>query len=93
MEFMSPDEAWQFYEEDEDPAKIRALYEAARRSGRLRLTEPPPPRPQPIPLGELLAGLLTELASDLRRVLRELRLRDRAQIWRSSPRTHRRNLS
>jgi hypothetical protein len=40
---MSPDEARQFYEEDEDPAKIRALYDAARRSRRLRLTEPPPP--------------------------------------------------
>jgi hypothetical protein len=80
-----PDEASQFYEEDEDPAKIRALYEAARRSGRLRLTEPPP-RPR------LLAGLVTEVVTDLRRVLRELRLRDRAQIWMSSTRTHHRNL-
>lgn len=25
---MTPDEARQFYEEDEDPAKIRALYDA-----------------------------------------------------------------
>jgi hypothetical protein len=92
MGCMSPDEARQFYEEDEDPAKIRALYEAARRSGRLRLTETPPPRPQPMPLGELLAGLVTEVVTDLRRVLRELRLRDRAQIWMSSARTHHRNV-
>jgi hypothetical protein len=44
-----------------------------------------------MPLGELLADLVTEVVTDLRRVLRELRLRDRAQIW-ISTRTHHRNL-
>ncbi len=94
MAYMSPDEARQFYEEDEDPAKIRALYEAARRGGRIRLTEPPPPRSQPMPLGELLGGLVTEVVTDLRRVLRELRLRDRTQMWLSGirARTDHRNM-
>lgn len=39
---MSPDEAKEFYEEDEDPALIHALFDAAEREGRLGLTEPPP---------------------------------------------------
>lgn len=81
MSSMTPDEARQFYEEDEDPAKIRALYEAARRSGRLRQTAPPPRRSRPMPLGEVFSGLVTEILSDVRRVLREVRLRDRAQTW------------
>jgi hypothetical protein len=45
-----------------------------------------------MPLGELVAGLVTEVVTDLRRVLRELRLRDRAQTWLSSTRTHHRKL-
>jgi hypothetical protein len=45
-----------------------------------------------MPLGELLAGLVTEVVTDLRRVLGELRLRDRAQTGMSSTRTHHRNL-
>lgn len=82
MTDMTPDEARQFYEEDEDPAEIRARFELARRQGRLRLTAEPKPRPEPMPVGEMLAGLVTEIASDVRRMLREVRLRDRAQKWR-----------
>jgi hypothetical protein len=76
MAGMSPEEARHFYEEDEDPKKVFALFDAARREGRVGQTEPPPRPSEPMPLGELLVGM----ARDLRRELRELRLRDRLAL-------------
>lgn len=73
MAAMRPDEARRFYEEDEDPARIHAQFDAAEREGRLRQTEPPPGRPELTPLRELAHGLGRELAHQLR----ELRLGDR----------------
>lgn len=73
MARMRPDEARRFYEEDEDPARIHALFDAAERDGRLRQTEPPPGRPELTPLRELAHELGRELAHQLR----ELRLGDR----------------
>jgi hypothetical protein len=46
MAGMGPDEARQFYEEDEDSAQVHALVDAAERERRLALTEPPPGRPE-----------------------------------------------
>lgn len=73
MEAMRPEQARQFYEDDEDPAKVAGLFDAARDEGRLSQTKPPTPRPEPMPLRDLL----TELARELRRELHELRIRDR----------------
>jgi hypothetical protein len=69
MAGMRPDEAKQFHEDDEDPARVFAIFDAAKREGRLRRTERPTHRPDPIALRVLLA----DLAADLRK----LRLRDR----------------
>lgn len=69
MAGMRPDQARQFYEEDEDPERVFAIFDAAEKEGRLGRTAPPPRPSDPIPLGQV-AG---ELAQDLR----ELRLRDR----------------
>jgi|HubBroStandDraft_1064217.scaffolds.fasta_scaffold09114_5 hypothetical protein len=64
MAGMRPEEARQFYEEDEDPARVFALFDGGEK-GRTA-----PPRPSdPIPLRQLLGELAREL--------RELRLRDR----------------
>jgi hypothetical protein len=69
MAGMQPDEAKHLHEDDEDPARVFAIFDAAERDGRLRRTKPPTQRPDPIALRVLLA----ELAADLRK----LRLRDR----------------
>jgi hypothetical protein len=69
MSSMRPEEAEHFYEEDEDPARVHALFDAAEREKRLRLTGPPERRPDLVPLRELLAGLMSEL--------RQLRLWER----------------
>jgi hypothetical protein len=61
MAGMRPDEAERFYEEDEDPAKVFAVFDAAKRAGRLRRTTPPGPRPELVPLRELRAELAREL--------------------------------
>jgi len=92
MAGMRPEQARQFYEEDEDPKKVIGLFDAARDEGRLSQTRPPKPRPEPMPL----ADLLTELVRELRRELRELRIRDRlarqlqraADALRSNSRVH-----
>ena len=76
MAGMRPDEAREFYEDDEDPAKVFAIFDAARREGRLRKTEPPQPRPDLVPLRELAR----ELGRELARELRELRLLDRLAL-------------
>ena len=73
---MSPEEARHFYEEDEDPKKVFALFDAARSEGRVRQTEPPRRPAEPMPLGDLLM----ELAREVRRELRELRLRERIAL-------------
>jgi hypothetical protein len=70
MAGMRPDEARKFYEEDEEPAKVFAIFDAAERGGRLQRTAPPKPRPELVPLRELLGELLRDL--------RQFRLRDRA---------------
>jgi hypothetical protein len=75
MASMRPEEAKDFYEEDEDPARVFALFDAAERQGKLRRTEPPA-RPELVPLHELLAALATEL----RRDWRELQLRERLSL-------------
>jgi hypothetical protein len=69
---VSPEEAEQFYEDDEDPAKVFAIFDAAKREGRLGHTEPPELRP--------LRQQLAELARDLRRDLRELRIWERIAL-------------
>ena len=66
MRGMRPEEAREFCEEDEDPAKVFALFDAAEREGRLKQTGPPPEPPP-----------MRELADQVRRLLLELRLRDR----------------
>ena len=73
MAGVKPEEARQFYEEDEDPAKVFALFDAAKREGRTGRTAPPESRQHLIPLRVLLG----ELGRELARELRELRLRDR----------------
>jgi hypothetical protein len=73
MASVKPEEAERFYEEDEDPARVFALFDTARREGRVRHTAPGP-RPDLIPLRALLAAL----ARDLWRDLRQLRLPERA---------------
>ena len=73
MASMRPEQAKQFYEEDEDPQRVIALFDAAQREGRLAQTKRPEPRSDLMPLGELIA----ELVRELRRELRELRLRER----------------
>jgi hypothetical protein len=74
MAGMRPEEAEQFYEEDEDPAKVFAIFDAARAQGRLGRTRPPgkyqPPDLTP----------MRELLGDLARDLRKLQLRDRIAV-------------
>jgi hypothetical protein len=69
MAGMRPEEAKDFHEEGEDPARVFALFDAAEQQGKLQRTEPPSARQELVPLHELLAAL--------RRDLRELQLRER----------------
>jgi hypothetical protein len=69
MAGMGPDEARHFYEEDEDPARVFSVFDAAEKQGRLQETGPPSQRPDLVPLRELLAELVREL--------RQLRLLER----------------
>ena len=70
MRGMRPEEAREFCEEDEDPAKVFALFDAAKREGRLKQTGPPSEPPP-----------MRELADQVRRLLLEVRLRDRIVKW------------
>jgi hypothetical protein len=72
MAGMRPDEAKQFYEDDEDPAKVFAIFDAAKQEGQLGRTEPPELQP--------LRQLLADLARELWRDLRELRIRERIAL-------------
>jgi hypothetical protein len=74
MAGMRPEEAKQFYEEDEDPARVFALFDAADK-GR---TAPPARRPPERPGLTVLRELLGELRGELAREIRKLHLRDRA---------------
>jgi hypothetical protein len=69
MASVKPDEARQFHEDDEDPAKVFAIFDAAKREGRTGRTEPPAQRPDLIPLRDVA-----------RELWRELRLRDRLAL-------------
>jgi hypothetical protein len=45
MADVKPEQAQQFHEEDEDPTKVFAVLDTAKREGHLRQTEPPKPPP------------------------------------------------
>lgn len=76
MADVNPEEARQFYEEDEDPAKVFAIFDAAKREGRPGRTGPPPSRQHLVPLRVLLSAM----AAELRRDFREVQLRDRLAL-------------
>jgi hypothetical protein len=69
MAGVKPEEAKRFYEEDEDPAKVFALFDAAKREGRTGRTAPPELQP--------LRRSIVVLIRDLRRDLRELHVWER----------------
>jgi hypothetical protein len=66
MAGMSPEEARNFHEEDEDPQKIFALFEAGQKRHTMR---PGDHKPDPRPMHEVLG--------ELAQLLRQFRLRDR----------------
>jgi hypothetical protein len=66
MASVKPDEARQFHEDDEDPARVFAIFDAAKQEGRTRRTEPPSRSSDLVPLRDVA-----------RELWRELRLRDR----------------
>jgi|HubBroStandDraft_1064217.scaffolds.fasta_scaffold2539183_1 hypothetical protein len=63
MAGMRPEEAEQFYEEDENPAEVLAIFDAARKQGRLGRTRPPGKYQLPdlTPMRELLGDLVRDL--------------------------------
>jgi len=73
MEGMKAEEARSFYEEDEDPAQVFALFDAADKGRTARQERPPVAESDLTPLRELLR----EVGIQLRRDLRKLRMRDR----------------
>jgi hypothetical protein len=70
MTDMRPEQAEDFYEEDEDPARIFALFDAAGKGRTAPRGDHPGREPDLVPL--------RDLARQLARDLRKLRLRDRA---------------
>jgi len=70
---MRAEEAQDFYEEDEDPARVFALFDAAEK-GR---TAPPEVAASSEPDLTPLRELLHELGTQLRQDVRKLRLRER----------------
>lgn len=74
MAVMRPDEAEQFYEDDEDPARVFATFDAARKQGLAGRTAPRDrsESPELMPLRDLLADLMADL--------RRLRLGDRLAL-------------
>ena len=70
MTGMRPEQARDFYEEDEDPARIFALFDAADKGRTAPHDDHPRREPELVPL--------RDLARQLARDLRKLRLKDRA---------------
>jgi len=70
---MRAEEAQDFYEEDEDPARVFALFDAAEKGRTVPPVLPAAQEPDLTPLRELLHELGTQLRQDVRK----LRLRDR----------------
>lgn len=64
MTGVRPEEAMSFYEEDEDPARVFALFDAAEKSRTAPRDGRSPQQPDLTPLRELAA----ELARDLRKL-------------------------
>jgi hypothetical protein len=62
MASVKPQEAEQFYEEDEDPARVFANFDAGQKGGTRR-----PGQPGPSPSSGRLAGIRQRLARALRR--------------------------
>jgi hypothetical protein len=73
---MRAEEARDFYEEDEDPARVFALFDAAEKGRTAPPEHRPSLEPDPIPLRELLR----EVGSQFRQDMRKLRLRDRLAL-------------
>lgn len=73
---MRAEEARDFYEEDEDPARVFALFDAAEKGRTAPPDHPQSPESDLTPLGELLRELGTQLRQDMRK----LRLRDRLAL-------------
>jgi hypothetical protein len=73
MVAMRAEEARDFYEEDEDPARVFALFDAAEKDR----TKPTPRRPSREPDLTPLRELLREVGTQIRQDVRKLRLRDR----------------
>jgi hypothetical protein len=97
MAAMRPEEAMKFYEEDEDPERLVALFDAAREDRRIRQTRRPRPNDRDLkPLGPVCAELMDELRKQYRelhlgeRVRRQLirRIAHLAEVLRSRSRVH-----
>jgi hypothetical protein len=73
---MRAEEAQDFYEDDEDPAQVFALFDAAEKGHTTSPERPLPPETDLMPLPDLLR----EVSGQLRRDLRKLRLRDRLAL-------------
>jgi hypothetical protein len=76
MAGMRAEEAEDFYEEDEDPARMFVLFDAAEK-GR---TAPPQDHASPDPDLTPLRVLLREVGTQLRQDVRELELRERLVV-------------
>jgi hypothetical protein len=70
---MRAEDAQDLHEEDEDPARVFALFDAAEKGRTASPERPSSRRPDLTPLSDLLR----EVGSQLRRDMRKLRLRDR----------------
>jgi hypothetical protein len=70
---MRAEEAQEFYEEDEDPARVFGLFDAAEKGRTASPERPSSLEPDLTPL----PGLLREVSRQLRRDMGKLRLRDR----------------
>jgi hypothetical protein len=70
---MRAEEARDFYEEDEDPARVFALFDAAEKGSTASPERSSSGEPDLTPLPELLR----EVGSQLRRDIKKLRLRER----------------
>jgi hypothetical protein len=73
---MRVEEARDFYEEDEDPTRVFALFDAADKDRTAPPKHRPSQKPDLVPLRELLRKLGTQLRQDMR----ELRPGDRVAL-------------